>query len=192
MARPKPDLARIREEMLDEAERLLDQSGGRRLVLTDIAASLGMSQSNAHRFFPTKQDLVAALAERWFESVEEAVRRAVDRHERPAERIEACILAILATKRDRHDRDPGLYMAYLELARGHGDIIMRHAQRLTALLRKAAEGLDTAMPLDDVVRLIEDSTTLFRNPYMIAMRRDAATDERAIAIVRTVLRGTSG
>ena len=128
---------------------MLAETGGRRLILSEVAARAGLSQSYAHRFFRTKADLVRGLAERWFAEVEAAADAAAAAPGLSAEaRLEAWALAILRVKRDRHDADPALFRAYLDLARDHMDVAASHAARLcdglSAILREMGRGPDLA------------------------------------------------
>lgn len=187
MARPAPDVDKIRARMLDLAEEQLAASGGQRLVLSDIAARMGMSQSNAHRFFRTKSDLVRALAERWFETVEARVSQAVADADTPQDALRACILQTLQVKRARHDADPVLFRAYLVLAADHRDLVQTHTARLTAILRGVLARLVPADRLDGAVALVEDATVQFRLPTMIAQARAHATEARAEAVIDALL-----
>lgn len=173
--------------MIEEAERLLIESSGRRLVLSDVAARTGLSQSYAHRFFPTKADLIRALASRWFEAVEAECER-IARSEAPAqERLRTMILATLRMKRARFDHDPALFLAYLELARDHMDLVRAHAADLSAHLSAVLSEIVPAHAVPAATALVEDATLLFRTPATIAAHRDRATDERAHAVIDALL-----
>lgn len=187
MARPKADVDKYRNDLLDAAEAMLAETGGRRLVLSELAARLGLSQSYAHRFFGTKDDLVGALAERWFAQVEE-IANANAKSGMPAEdRLRGHVLGILAAKRDRFDADPSLFLAYLELAKGHMEKVQEHTNRLTAILTEiVAELVGPPLALS-ATRLVEDATARFRIPAMIAATRSEATDERAEAVIEMLL-----
>lgn len=186
MPRPKVDAASIRAEMMDAAEALLAESAGRRLVLSDIAARMGRSQSYVHSHFRTKHDLIAALAERWFAEVERAVRDA-DASGDPKDRIRAQVLATLRVKKAKHDVDPALFRAYLTLAAGHPELAQAHTARLTALLRNAIEACVPPETLDVALAALEDATAQFRVPHMIALKPHNATEARARAVLDILL-----
>lgn len=184
MARPKATTEDLSDRIIEEAEKLLIETQGRRLVLSEIAARIGIAQSYTHRFFPTKADLVRALAARWFADVERASRRAAALDAPAAERLEAWVLAVLRLKRARYDENPALFRAYLDLAAGHMDLVREHTDRLRKDLRGILSATVEEARLDEAVALAEDATVLFRTPDNIARRREAATDERAKAVVR--------
>lgn len=183
MVRPAPDIDAIRARMLDAAETVLAESHGRRLVLSDVAARVGLSQSYAHRFFATKADLVAALGARWFAEVEVAARTAADEGPDPAAALRAFVLAILRVKKARHDADPTLFAAYLELAAGHRQVVAAHTARLSAILRDVLAAQVSADRLDAALEMVEDATAQFRVPSLIALYPERATKARARAVV---------
>jgi len=183
LARPRIDKDEIRNRLIDEAEAALEESGGRRLILSDLARRVGISQSYTHQFFPTKADLVRALAQRWFTDVERASRLAVEDDGAASQRLKTWVLSILRIKRDRYDRNPVLFDAYLEIASGHMDLVRTHTARLQDDLRKIVSDLVSEGRADQAMRLVEDATLLFRTPHNISRYRHLATDERAEAVV---------
>lgn len=188
MARPAPDTSNIRAEMLDAAEALLAESGGQRLVMSDIARRLGMSQSYAHRFFPTKHDLVGGLAARWFEAVEAIGAEIIAGNDPAPLRLRRLILATLAVKRSRFDENPQLFIAYMDLARDHMTLVTAHAAVLRGQIREVVSEIVAPQNIELALELTEDATMRFRVPQFIAQYRQTATDQRANAIVDMVLR----
>ena len=187
MARPKPDVDKIRARLLAAAESQLESTQGRRLVLSDIAERVGMSQSYLHTFYPTKADLIRALAAKWFEAVEEGSSKACTVNQSADMRLEQWLLSILRIKRNRFDANPALFLAYLELAREHMDLVYDHVRALRMDLTAIVEELVPRIEVEDTVELIENATLLFRTPQNIAAYRDRATDEAAQATCRLLI-----
>ncbi len=187
MPRPKPDSEKIKLRLIAEAEAQLEQSDGRRLILSDLAERVGMSQSYVHAFFPTKADLVRALAAKWFESVEEASKAAAKADASPEMRLERWLLTILRKKRDRFDANPKLFRAYLELAGAHMDLVQVHVEALRRDLETIVRDMTPAPEVGATVQLIENATLLFRTPQNIAAYRNRATDDAARDVCRLLL-----
>lgn len=191
MARPAPDASSIKADMLDMAETLLAESGGQRLVMSDIARRLGMSQSYAHRFFPTKHDLVGGLAKRWFDEVETECAMVVAGEGSAAERLRMLVLTTLRIKRTRFDENPQLFLAYMDLARDHMPLVVAHAGVLREQMRTLVSEIVAPENVDKALELTEDATQRFRVPQMIAQYRATATTNRANAVIDMVLRELS-
>lgn len=187
MARPKADTEKIKARLIKEAEAQLEQSDGRRLVLSDLAERVGMSQSYVHTFFPTKADLVRTLAAKWFDAVEAVSREAAYKDQPASKRLEIWVLEVLRVKRDRFDANPKLFRAYLELASAHKDLVQTHVAALSADLEVIVRDMVPAAQVDDAVELTENATLLFRTPQNIAAYRSRATDDAARAICKLII-----
>lgn len=187
MPRPKANFEEIRLRLIAEAEAQLEKSDGRRLVLSDLADRLGMSQSYVHTFFPTKADLVRALARKWFETVENVSRSAAEADAPPETRLENWVLSILREKRDRFDANPKLFRSYLELASAHMDLVQVHVAALRQDLEAIVQDMTPASDVTATMQLIEDATLLFRTPQNIAAYRCRATDEAASAVCKLLI-----
>jgi AcrR family transcriptional regulator len=184
--RPKVDSGDVRARFFEMAEGILKQNGGRKLRLADVAKAVGMSQSNAYRYFQSKDELVSALAERWFAGVEQAATRAVAHAVDPKAKIRGWLLATMNEKTSRFDHDPETFLSYLELAKGYPDIVFLHTQRLRTIVENAVLELVCPEQLDWAIDTLEDATVQFRNPYLIAAQRGRATEARAISVLDAV------
>ena len=187
MARPKADTDKIKTHLITEAEKQLEQSDGRRLVLSDLAERVGMSQSYVHTFFPTKSDLVRALAAKWFDEVEAVSRNAAQSDQCAEMRLQSWLLGILRIKRDKFDANPKLFRAYLELASAHMDLVQSHVAALRKDLGIIVTDLVPPAHVCDAVKLIENATLLFRTPQNIAAYRSRATDDAARSVCKMII-----
>ena len=197
MPRPRIDIAAARQKLVEAAEALLVRHGPRKVTVSDIAAQCGMSQSNAYRFFPSKASLMSAITARWFEDLEVALKSIVSEDKPPRHLIRNFLLCQLRLQRDRHDRDPELFQSYLDLGAQNMDPVWVHVKRITALLQVlvqrwlVSEG-QTVISVESTTQTLEDATILFRDPNLIARRRNECDDDRAERTIETVLRGIEG
>jgi AcrR family transcriptional regulator len=184
--RPKVDSEQVRARFFQAAEDILKRDGGQKLRLTDVTIAVGMTQSNAYRYFKSKDELVAALAERWFAGVEQAAAQAVAQTADPREQIHGWLLATMNEKASRFDNDPETFLSYLELAKGYSSIVVQHTQRLRAMIEKAVSELVDPEHVEWAIDTLEDATVQFRNPYLIAAQRDKVTVARASSVLDAV------
>jgi TetR/AcrR family transcriptional regulator, repressor for uid operon len=61
---PPPPLQDRKRRILDAAERCFARMGFHRTTMQDVAAECGMSPGNLYRYFSSKDDVVAGMAER--------------------------------------------------------------------------------------------------------------------------------
>jgi AcrR family transcriptional regulator len=186
VSRPKADSNQIRARFFEAAEDILKRDGGQKLRLTDVAIAVGMTQSNAYRYFQSKDELVSALAERWFVGVEQAAAQAVAQAANPTAKIRGWLLATMNEKTSRFDHDPETFLSYLELAKGYPGIVFRHTQRLRSMIEKAIGELVGPEHVEWAIDTLEDATVQFRNPYLIAAQRDKVTVARANSVLDAV------
>lgn len=184
MARPKPDEAAVREQLLSTAESLLSHYGAGKVTVTDIAAACGMSQSNAYRYFPSKASLMAALGQRWFAEVEAMTDEIIARDGTPREKLHEIILATFQIKRARLESDPALFAAYMDLAAANAWTVSAYTEernrKITALVASHLSG--TGQPAAQAAQRAQtmlDATVLIRDPNLIQQYRAQLTDERA-------------
>ena len=194
MPRPTIDREATAEQLLEAAEDLIRTRGAVEITVTDIAAACGMSQSNVYRFFPSKEALYEAIAERWFREIM-ASNEAVVAAELPAkEKMFELYARNLAIKLARYDADPALFMSYLALGEDHQEVVDGfvdlHYHYLSVVVSEAiAEGYFPGKSIDEVVPLIRMMTVPFSEPQVIVEHRRAATAENLRSVIDVVFAG---
>jgi AcrR family transcriptional regulator len=66
----------LREALIDEAFKQIEQEGAIALNLSKLAQKIGVSQPAVYRHFPSKQALAISVAQRGFEQLAEALQQA--------------------------------------------------------------------------------------------------------------------
>jgi AcrR family transcriptional regulator len=94
--------ARVRETILAAAETVFTREGGDALSMRRLADLLDVSPASIYKYFSSKEDLLAALKEQFFE--------------RLVERIEEASAVECATELTSEDRFQGMIRVYVETA----------------------------------------------------------------------------
>ena len=180
--------------MLDTAERLLRQHGARKVALADVAAACGMSQSNAYRFFASRQHLLDAVGDRLFATIEAELEQIVASAEPPATQFVRFIVRQYELKRDRAVEDPELYRACLDLGIDDIDVVDRHLNRmrmqLDAIMQRCADlGLLGGRDAARAAELADAMTVRYRDPGLIMRFLAVDTPGRAAEVAGIVLAG---
>ncbi|WP_411816081.1 TetR/AcrR family transcriptional regulator [Hyphococcus sp. DH-69] len=178
--------------MLLAAETLLTRHGPDKVTVTDIAAQCGMSQSNAYRYFPSKDSLMAALAVRWFAETENKLNRIAVSGGPADARLAAFLETQFAIKLAAHDQDPDLFQSYLLLAQRNPDAVARHSAKLSDMITSLAvemlsEKCVTSQEAAELTRVFLDMTILIRDPWMIARFREELDIDRARKIIEVAI-----
>lgn len=188
MPRTKPDEDHVKSQMLLAAEQLLTRHGPDKVTVTDIAAQCGMSQSNAYRYFPSKEALMVALTARWFEETENKLAGIAGAEAPALPRLATFLETQFVTKLAKHDEDPDLFRSYLLLAQRNPDAVAGHSARLSDMVTQLAEQVlseKRVAPQESakLTRAFLDMTILIRDPWLIARFRDDLDIHRAREII---------
>lgn len=187
MARPRKDPQIIRDTIIKIAEGLLAESGGRRLVLSELAQRMGVSQSYVYRHFTSKDALVGELAQRWFVKVETQGKKICASGLTWQEKLREYILKTLEIKRASYNANPELFMAYLVMAGAHEEIVKQHTSTLAEQLREILSQSVPKSQLNTILNLVLDATYQFRVPSAIAHSPSASTKKRANAVLDVLI-----
>jgi len=79
------------ESILAATKRAIAARGTGKLTLSAVAAAAGVSRPTLYRWFPTKADLLAALAEHEEEEFDAGLQNVIEAHRRPARRLDAAL-----------------------------------------------------------------------------------------------------
>src|ERR1700678_3559643 len=73
----------VKTEIMDAAERRMQQGGFGGFSFREIGADVGIKSSSVHYHFPTKEDLAAADIRRWAEYTSELVDKELEKDPNP-------------------------------------------------------------------------------------------------------------
>lgn len=191
MARPSPDVEARRAALIKAAQQVLRTQRGRRLIMADVAAEAGMSQSSAYRFFADKNALIEALAADWFSEVNSAVRHAVHQAGPIEARLWSFVQVQMRIKKKRFDDDPVLFRANLELVADHMHVVLAHVKVMRDLLLGLMVEYIGKARAAHAAQVFDDATHMFRDPLNIARWPPDMTESRAREVVTAVLSGLS-
>ncbi len=83
------------ELILAAARRAVAAKGPGKLTLSEVAAAAGVSRPTLYRWYPTKDDLVAALTEYERAQFHDGIRAQIDAHRTPARQLDAALRYLL-------------------------------------------------------------------------------------------------
>ncbi|MDO8377524.1 TetR/AcrR family transcriptional regulator [Phenylobacterium sp.] len=90
-----------RQQLLEVAARIIVQDGLHALTIKRVARDAGLTAPRAYHFFPTVDDLMAALARRELEAIRAARTHRINTAERPAERLRLSTVTYLRQVAER-------------------------------------------------------------------------------------------
>ncbi len=187
MARPLTDHEATREQLLECAEQMVRERGPVSITVTDIASACGMSQSNVYRFFPSKEALFEAFAERWFEELNAIMEEVVESDLAPREKLYQFFARRLAVKQARYAEDPDYFDSCMSLGEEHRDVVMSYVDladhyMATILSEAIGAGEFSGMTIDRMMNLVNMMLAPFCDPVLMIRYRNATTENLRIVI----------
>ncbi len=188
----------LRETLIDEACKQIEQEGAIALNLSQLAQKIGVSQPAVYRHFPNKQALAISVAQKGFEQLTEDLHQAIQPVQGDSlESIRAIATAYIAfalehpelarlmfTMKERVT-DPTLHniskaaavtlVSIIEAAKRHGSLRNQDAEKTVRIIWAAIHGL--AMLLMD-----EQMPFVTQSPQILTEHIEATTQALYIGL----------
>lgn len=184
------------DRLLRVAAEHLARFGPRRLTVVGVAEEAGMTHANVYRYFPSKAELVDAVAGQWLKEVEASLADIADSPDPADDKLERFVLAIARQYRDCAQSNPHVFEVYVAAVEHSRGVARKHRGRQLRLLERVIEegiGAEVFNPRDRerAIAFVIDATQRFVNPAMVRIDvrvPRAVLDERLNAVLRVVLR----
>ena len=192
MADPDP----ARDRILDATEAVLRRFGPEKATVVAVAKALGMSHANIYRFFPSKAELHAAVADRWLKVVSAPLARIADEPGPAPDRLGRWFHTLAELKRRKVLDDPELFANYHAVAEASTGVVATHlGELLSQLARIIADGTRSGSfaveDAESAARTVLLATYRFHHPYHIreAAGRPSHDDlDRVLAVLMAGLK----
>lgn len=164
-----------RELILDAAANRIQQYGFNKTTMNEIAKDCNMSAANIYRFFDSKNDIAAEMAQQSFVEVEKTCKD-IARKTRlaPVEKLKAFCNVKLRTNYEMLYENPNCFEIIHFIMEERDDLISAHKEKVRSYLAEIlAEGNRTGLfDIDDVVTMadtFQKAVILFYCPVFIKM-----------------------
>jgi AcrR family transcriptional regulator len=182
--------ARRHHEILDAAIVLFAQQGFANTEMQELADTLGVGKGTLYRYFPSKDSLFLAAADRLMVRMRESIDAAIEGIEDPFQRIRVAIRAFLEFFDERPERVELLIQERAHFKNRPKPTLIQHREvnvkRWRALYRDLmAQGRIREMPVDRISDVIGDLLygTIFTNYFAGPRKPLAAQAEDMIDMV---------
>lgn len=184
------------DRLLRVAAEHLARFGPRRLTVVGVAEESGMTHANVYRYFPSKAELIDAVAGQWLKEVEASLVDIADSPDPADDKLERFVLAIARQYRDCAQANPHVFEVYVSAVEHSRGVARKHRGRQLRLLERVMDegiGAEVFNPRDRerAIAFVVDATQRFVNPAMVRIDvrvPRAVLDERLNAVLRVVLR----
>ncbi len=196
MARPQTDLDSGREDILALMVGLIEERGSSAFTMTELAARAGMSTANLYRYFASKEALIEAVAEHWFQPKVEIMEEVVASDLSPRRKMYEFYARRFARMKAEWERDPVVFANYVELGKEHFELVRSYVDLgdhyLAMIIGEAmAEGYFAGLTIDEAISLINQMTGAYVNIGAMELIMPKLSTDKLARIVDAVFDGLS-
>lgn len=196
MARPQTDIEAGRERLIDVVIELVEERGASALTVAEVATRAGMSPANLYRYFESRDAMIEAVAERWFQP-KVAVMEEVVASDLPARRKLYEFYARRFTLiRAIWERDPVVFQTYCDVGEEHFEVVRSYVDLgdhyLGEIVAEAmAEGHFPGLEIDETISLINQMVSCYVNIGQMAMVMPKLSEKKLARIIDALFDGLS-
>ena len=196
MARPQTDLDSGREALLEIMVGLIEERGSSAFTMTELAARANMSTANLYRYFDSKEALIEAVAEHWFQPKVEIMEEVVASDLAPRRKMYEFYARRFARMKAEWERDPVAFANYVELGKEHFELVRSYVDLgdhyLAMIIGEGmAEGYFAGLSIDEAISLVNQMTGAYVNIGAMEMIMPKLSTDKLARIVDAVFDGLS-
>ena len=196
MARPQTDLDGGREALLGLMVDLIEERGSSAFTMTELAARANMSAANLYRYYESKEALIEAVAEHWFQPKIEIMEEVVASDLGARRKMYEFYARRFTRMKDEWERDPVVFSNYVELGKEHFELVRSYVDLgdhyLATIIGEAmAEGYFAGLSIDEAISLVNQMVGLYVNITAMELIMPKLTTDKLARIIDTVFDGLS-
>ncbi len=196
MARPQTDLDSGRKQLIELTIELIEERGSAAITMTELAARAGMSAPNLYRFFESKEALIEAVAEHWFQPKVTIMEEVVASDLPPRRKMYEFFARRFALMKAEWERDPVAFATYCELGRENFELVRSYVDLgdhyLAVIIGEAmAEGFFDGLSVDEAISLVNQMVHVYCAISSMEMIMPRLSLEKLARIVDAVFDGLS-
>lgn len=196
MARPHTDLDAGREALIGEVIALVEERGSSAVTMAELAARAGMSPASLYRYFESKEALIEAVAERWFQPKVAIMEEVVASDLPPRRKMYEFYARRFTMMKAQWERDPVAFSTYVELGKENFELVRSYVDLgdhyLAEIIGEAmADGHFAGLSVDEALSLINQITSVYCNIGAMQYVMPRLTEEKLARIIDAVFDGLS-
>ena len=181
-----------RDLIIDAVRRIILRGGFESATMREIASEAGFSHGALHRYFPTKNSLLAGAFVRVYSRANELADRALEGR-RGLDALRTLCLHILPLG-DSGRSEARIVVAFWDHAIQHPELwnenrinLLKWRAQMHAFLNEARDDGEISETVD--ISLVVDQITVMNTGYLVMsnLLREASTDDRQIAMLDAIL-----
>ncbi|MFM2300661.1 MAG: hypothetical protein RLZZ84_397 [Pseudomonadota bacterium] len=196
MARPQTDIEAGREHLIDLVVGLIEERGSTNLTVAELAARAQMSPANLYRYFDSKEALIEAAAERWFQPKVAIMEDVVASDLNPRRKMFEFFARRFAVMKAEWEQDPVAFANHVELGRENFELVRSYVDLgdhyLAMIIGEAmAEGAFAGLSIDAALSLINQMVGIYVNIGSMELVMSRLSVDKLAMIIDAIFDGLS-
>lgn len=186
----------MRARLVDLAQAMVEERGGAGLNLSELAARAGISNANLSRYFETREDLMEAIADHWFQPMVEIMEDVLASDLPPRRKLYEFFARRFLLMRKKWEDDPAKLQTYIEVGSEHFEQIRSYIDLADHYLGEIigegmSDGHFAGLEVDETISLINQMCAPYCALNTMTMFMERLSEDKLARIVDAVFDGLS-
>ncbi|MBB3861918.1 AcrR family transcriptional regulator [Novosphingobium hassiacum] len=185
----------MRMRIVEVAQALVEERG-EAVSFAELAAHAGISQANLSRYFSSREALMEALADHWFQPMVEIMEEVLGSELPPRRKMYEFFARRYLALRKKWEADPVKLQAYIEIGNDHYAQIRSYIDLadhyLGEIIGEAmSDGAFAGLGVDETISLVNQMVAPYCAPNTTIMFMERLSEEKLARIIDAVFDGLS-
>lgn len=185
-----------RARLVDLAQALVDERGGAGLNLSELAARAGISQTSLSRYFETRDALMEAMADHWFQPMVEIMEDVLASDLPPRRKLYEFFARRFVVMRKKWEADPVKLQSYIDFGSEHFEQFRSYIDLgdhyLGEIIGEAmTDGAFAGLGIDETISLINQMVQPYCALNVMMAIMDRLSEDKLARIIDAVFDGLS-
>lgn len=196
MASPSSESGAIRARLVDLALAIGEERGGVGFSMGELAARANMSTANLSRYFGTREELLEAIADQWFQPLVAIMETVLNSDLPPRRKMYEFFARRFVAMRLKWEADPVKLQSHIEIGNDHFEQVRSYIDLadhyLSEIIGEAmSEGAFAGLSIDEAISLVNQMVTPYCALNSMLMVMERLSEEKLARIIDAIFDGLS-
>jgi len=185
-----------RARLVAVAQTIVEERGGGSLTFAELAARAGISQANLSRYFETRESLMEALADHWFQPMVAIMEEVLGSDLPPRRKMYEFFARRFVLLRRKWEADPVKLQSYIEIGNDYFEQVRSYIDLadhyLGEIIGEAmSDGAFTGLEIDETISLVNQMVAPYCALNTMIMFMERLSEAKLARIIDAVFDGLS-
>jgi len=196
MTHARNDHEAQRQRLIEIVVGMIEERGSAALSPAEIAARAGMATANLQRYFESREALIEAVAEYWFQPKVAIMEEVIASDLPPRRKMYEFFARRFSKLKAEWQRDPIAFSTYIELGKENFELIRSYVDLgdhyLAEIIAEAmGEGHFAGLEVDEALSLVNQMVSVYVNIGSMELIMPKLSEDKLARIIDAVFDGLS-